>query len=185
MSAARPARGRASGPAFPCAVCGRPIRRTAGERPRRIACPRCRFLIYDYPRSCAGMIVLKGDSVLVLRRGHAPRKGWLDVPGGFMDAGETVERCARRELREETGLAVGKVELVGRYWDLYHLRGFGRIPTLNTYFLGRWRSGVPHAGDDAAFAEWVPLAQLGRKEARFAWQHMTALLRDVKRLAGR
>ena len=136
-------RGATAGPRFPCARCGRPLIRTRNERPRKIRCPRCRFLIYDYPRICAGMLVLKGDSVLLLRRGHTPRKGCVDIPGGFMDAGETIEAAARRELREETGLRLGKVAPLGSWWDRYLLPGFGAFPTLNFYYWGRWRSGTP------------------------------------------
>ncbi len=188
MSAVAAKRGRTGprgrGPAFPCARCGRPVRRTAGGRPRKIGCARCGYLIYDYPRPCAGLVVLKDDAVLLLRRAHAPRRGRLDVPGGFMDADESIERAARRELEEETGLTLGRVESLGIYWDRYFLRGFGWIPTLNFYFLGRWRRGVPRAADDAASAEWVPLARLGGRDARYAWKHMSALFRDVKRKVG-
>ena len=181
---ARPARRpatRGTSPTFPCARCGRPLIRTRGERPRKIRCPRCRFLIYDYPRLCAGMLVLKGDAVLLLRRGHTPRKGCVDIPGGFMDAGETLEAAARRELREETGLRLGPIEPLGSWWDRYHLPGFGAFPTLNVYYFGRWRSGTPVAADDAAGAEWVPLAQVGRRSARFAWRHMRDVFRELRR----
>jgi 8-oxo-dGTP diphosphatase len=184
--AARPARARrrADGPAFPCARCGRPIRRNPATRPPRITCPRCRYLIYDYPRPAAGMLVVKGDTVLVLRRGHPPKRGFLDIPGGFIDANEAIETAARRELREETGLAVGRVEFLGFYWDRYYLRGFGHFPTMNFYYLARWRSGVPHAADDAASAEWVPLARLGKTGGRPAWKHMARVYRDLKRRLG-
>jgi len=128
------------------------------------------------------MLVLKGDAVLLLRRGHMPRKGYVDVPGGFMDAGETMEEGARRELHEETGLRVGRVNDLGLYLDRYYLRGFGWFPTLNFYFVARWRSGVPVAGDDAAAAEWVPIAQLGSRAARYAWPHMRLVFRDLKRI---
>lgn len=179
------ARLRAGAPTFPCARCGRPLQRV-GKHPPEIRCPRCRFLIYDYPRSCAGMLVLKDDTVLLLRRGQMPRKGYVDVPGGFMDEGETMEQGARRELLEETGLRVRHVEYLGLYFDRYYLRGFGRFPTLNFYFVGRWRAGEPVAGDDAAAAEWVPLAKLGTRAARFAWPHMRVVFRDLKaRLRGR
>ncbi len=175
-----------SAPTVPCPRCGHPVGRTArapGGRPRRLACPRCRYLLVDYPRPCAGMIVLRGGDALLLRRAHIPRKGCLDVPGGFMDEGEGIEHAARRELKEETGLVVGRVRPLGFYWDRYYIRGFGWIPTMNFYFLARWRGGEPRAADDAASAEWVPLARLGGRDARYAWKHMRALFRDVKRAA--
>jgi ADP-ribose pyrophosphatase YjhB (NUDIX family) len=141
--------------------------------------------MFDYPRPCAGFVVQRGDAVLVLRRGHAPKRGWLDVPGGFVEEGEDLEAAARRELREETGLTVGRAEWLGLYWDRYHLRGFGFIPTLNFYWIGRSRTGTPRAGDDAASAEWVPLDSLGRPGQRLAWAHMRRLFRDVRRRVAR
>lgn len=166
--------------AFPCPRCGAPIRRVKRPTRREIACPRCRFLMFDYPRACVGFIVLRGEEVLVLRRAHLPRRGWLDLPGGFLEAGESPEAGARRELLEETGLSVGKADWLGLYWDRYFLRGFGGFPTLNFYWVARWRSGEPRAMDDAASAEWRPLATLGRAGDRLAWKHMRDVLRDLR-----
>jgi len=169
---------------FPCARCGTLLRRR-GREPVKIFCPRCRFLMYDYPRPCAGMIVLRGDTTLVLRRAHPPKRGWLDTPGGFMEANESIEGAARRELREETGLTVGRARWLGFYWDRYYLRGFGWFPTMNFYYVAAWRTGTPRAADDAASAEWVPLAHLGRAGDRLAWPHMRAMFADLKRLVKR
>jgi len=175
---------------IPCVRCGTPIARRSPPAQRRggpleLRCPRCRYLIFDYPRPCAGMVVVKGRSVLVLRRGHRPRLGCLDTPGGFIDAAESIEAAARRELREETGLVVGRCEWLGFYWDRYHLRGFGYIPTMNFYYFARWRSGEPRASDDAASVEWMPIERVGRSSARLAWKHMGPLFRDVRRRVGR
>ncbi len=174
-----------SGSRFPCPRCGRPLGRSARGRPRRIRCPRCRFLLFDYPRPCAGVLVLRGRDVLLLRRAHPPRKGCLDVPGGFLEADEAVEGAARRELEEETGLTVGSLRPLGLYWDRYYVRGFGYFPTMNFYFVGRWRAGVPRAADDAASAEWVPVARLGGDDARYAWKHMRVIFRDLKAMLAR
>ena len=126
------------------------------------------------------MIVEKDGAILMLRRGHMPRRGYLDFPGGFVDVGERIEAAARRELREETGLRVGRIESLGYFLDRYHLRGFGYFPTMNFYWLARWRSGTPRAADDAASAGWMPLARVGRAGARLAWKHMSAVLREVR-----
>jgi ADP-ribose pyrophosphatase YjhB (NUDIX family) len=157
------------------------IRRTTTGTPLKIHCPRCRYLIYDYPRPCAGMAVVKGDMVLVLRRAHRPRVGRLDLPGGFIDAGESIEGAARRELQEETGLRVGPVEWLGFYWDRYYLKGFGWFPTMNFYYFARWRAGTPRAADDAASAEWAPIAKVTLNRRVLAWKHMAEVFRDVRR----
>jgi 8-oxo-dGTP diphosphatase len=176
---------------FPCPRCGRWLRRTpppAGSghsHALEIRCPDCRYRMFDYPRPCAGMLVIKRGSLLVLRRGHPPKRGWLDTPGGFIDAGEDIEAAARRELREETGLRVGRCEWFGFYWDRYYLKGFGFFPTMNFYYLARWRSGEPKASDDAASVEWTPLSRLGRAGGRFAWKHMREVIRDLRRRVGR
>jgi 8-oxo-dGTP diphosphatase len=140
-------------------------------------------MMYDYPRACAGMVVLKGESVLLLRRGHRPKRGYFDLPGGFMEAGEMPEVAARRELLEETGLRLGRVEWLGFFWDRYFLKGFGYFPTMNFYYVGHWRSGEPRAADDAADTEWVPLSQLGRRGARLAWKHMGEVFAEIRRRA--
>ena len=142
-------------------------------------------MLYDYPRSASGMLVVKGDRVLLLERAHAPRAGYLDIPGGFMEAGESLEDGARRELHEETGLRVGRADWLGFYWDTYWIRGFGRFPVMNFYYAARWRRGEPRAADDAASAAWVPIATLPRLKSRFAWAHMTPMLRDLAKWARR
>ena len=187
----RPAR-PTSAPTFPCARCGRPLRREprGAGHPKgslKIACPHCRFRIYDYPRICVGFVVVKRGHVLLLTRGDEPKRGWLDLPGGFLEAGEDLARAARRELREETGLRVGPAELLGLYWDRYPLPGFGEFPTLSFYFAARWRAGEPRAADDAAEANWVPWADLAgpAKRRRFAWRHMSRVLIDARRRLGR
>jgi len=182
-----PQRPRRAAAVFPCARCGRSLRRTprgAGHPPGAlmIHCPHCRYHIYDYPRLCVGFIVVKQGRVLVLTRGHTPKRGWLDLPGGFVEAGEDLLGAARRELLEETGLRVGQATPLGTYWDSYPLPGFGRFPTLNFYWLARWRSGEPRAADDAAAAEWVPFAALAARRKRFSWAHMSRALRDARRL---
>ncbi len=91
------------------------------------------------------VIDVSGRVVLVRRRN--PPEGWA-LPGGFVDEGESLERAAVREAREETGLDVRLVEQFLTYSDP------GRDPrrhTISTVFLAE-AAGRPRAGDDAADA---------------------------------
>jgi 8-oxo-dGTP diphosphatase len=90
--------------------------------------------------------------VLLIRRKHDPFKGSYALPGGFVDAGECVEDACRRELKEETGLEVGALRLIGVYSDP------NRDPrghTCSIAYLARVSRAEPQAGDDAASAGWV------------------------------
>ena len=75
---------------------------------------------YKYPRPAvtADCIVITRESepkVLLIRRGGEPFKGGWAFPGGFMNMDETTEQCAIRELEEETGLRVSKIQQIGAY----------------------------------------------------------------------
>ncbi len=85
-----------------------------------------------------------GRPIVVIRRAHPPLGHAL--PGGFVDIGETVEHAAVREAREETGLDVRLVALLGVYSDpARDPRGH----TVAIVYVATAR-GEPVAGDDAA-----------------------------------
>lgn len=92
------------------------------------------------------VIRMPGDGIVLVRRRNVPR-GWA-LPGGFVDAGETVEAAAVREAREETGLDVTLDELLYVYSDPTR---DPRLPTLSVVFTGHAR-GQPRGMDDAAEA---------------------------------
>jgi 8-oxo-dGTP diphosphatase len=85
-----------------------------------------------------------GRPIVVIRRGHPPPGHAL--PGGFVDIGETVEHAAMREAREETGLDVRLVALLGVYSDP------ARDPRGHSVAIVyvAAATGEPVAGDDAA-----------------------------------
>ncbi len=90
--------------------------------------------------------------VLLVRRGHPPFKGKYALPGGFVRIGETVEDACRRELKEETGVKAGRLELLGVYSDP---KRDPRGHICSVAFLTRVARATPKGGDDAAAAEWV------------------------------
>jgi 8-oxo-dGTP diphosphatase len=99
------------------------------------------------------VIFNKDDAVLLIRRKHHPFAGFYALPGGFVDVGETVDSACIREVREETGLDVSDLILVGVYSRP------GRDPrghTASIAYMTRLTEPVmPKAGSDAAAVEWI------------------------------
>ncbi|HSD92003.1 MAG TPA: NUDIX hydrolase [Methyloceanibacter sp.] len=91
--------------------------------------------------------------ILLIRRRNEPFKGAFALPGGFVDIGETVEAACRREVREETGLEVGELRLLGVYSDPGR---DSRGHTVSVAYLALLPDAPkPLAGSDATAAEWV------------------------------
>ena len=114
---------------------------------------------YKYPRPAvtADMIVLTDEpepQILLIQRGDEPFKGCWAFPGGFMNMDETTEQCARRELKEETGLDIEEVQQVGAYSTV------DRDPrgrTITVAYISHVPQILPVTGlDDAAEAKWGP-----------------------------
>lgn len=95
--------------------------------------------------------------VLLIQRGNDPFRGSWALPGGFLEPGERLEECARRELREETGLEAQALELLGLYDTP------GRDPRgwiISAVYVARpSEQSEVSGGDDAADARWWPLSE--------------------------
>ncbi len=118
----------------------------------------------DYPARPIvgiGIVLLKPDAVLLVRRARPPGLGQWSLPGGAQELGETAEAAARRELREETGLDAGPLRLVAHV-DNIDRDAAGRIRYHYTIldFAGPWVGGTPRPGDDVSEAVFAPLERL-------------------------
>lgn len=66
----------------------------------------------DSPIVAVGAFIVKDGKVLLVQRGHEPRKGLWTVPGGVVELGETLHEAIKREIMEETGLEIEVGEVV-------------------------------------------------------------------------
>ena len=124
--------------------------------------------VSDYPNRPligVGTVVFKGDRVLLIRRGKAPREGSWSLPGGRQRLGEWVRETAVREVREETGLEVELTALLDVVDSLIRDEA-GALAYHYTLidFSAEWRAGEAVAGGDAAEVTWADPAGLDRYE---------------------
>jgi len=112
-------------------------------------------------------IIIEMDGGIVLIERRNPPPGWA-IPGGFVEAGETVEAAARREAHEETGL---EVELVRQFHVYSDPSRDPRSHTVAVVFIAR-SGGTLQAGSDAAAARVFAEADL---PAEIAFDHPTIL----------
>ena len=91
-----------------CSYCGSAFPADAGW-PR--VCVSCTQVTYRNPLPVAVVLLPVGDGLLLIRRGIEPRRGFLALPGGYIDYNEPWQQAAARELFEETGIVIDPASL--------------------------------------------------------------------------
>ena len=128
-------------------------------------CEDCGFVFYINPcAATAAFIINSRGELLVVRRAKEPAKGTLDLPGGFVDIGETAEEGIVREIREETGLEVTECKYLFSRPNIYPYAGID-VHTLDMLFECKVNNEAEaRADDDAAELMWIPIEKINPEE---------------------
>jgi 8-oxo-dGTP diphosphatase len=121
-----------------------------------MVCRACGYVHYRNPSPAAGVLIVEGGAVLLVKRRYEPFKGLWSIPSGFIEDDEDVRATAVREAMEETGLAVeiDALHAVESCFD--DPRGSTLLVLYRAHSLG----GAPMAGDDAEEVGFFPLEDL-------------------------
>lgn len=126
----------------------------------------------EYPQAPlvgVGAVVVDEGRVLLVRRGSEPLKGHWTLPGGMLELGETLAEGVRREVEEETGVAVEAIELVEVLDRIHREGGRVRYHYVIADYLCRVTGGKLRAASDADAVRWVERAE---------WNSHSALVLD-------
>lgn len=111
-------------------------------------CTHCDFYFYVNPQPCNAVIVEnKTGEILLVKRKYDPKKGYWDVPGGFIGPGETVEESIQREMREELGTEVENLRYFASFPDRYMYKNIHYF-TLGIVFTAKITNQKLQANDD-------------------------------------
>lgn len=114
------------------------------------------------PRPGVSIAVFRDGLVLLGQRSKPPLRGVWSLPGGHIEAGETVAKAAARELLEETGV-IAELYGVADVADVILHNDDGALCAhyILTVFYGDWRSGNPAPEDDCMGVQWAAPHDLG------------------------
>jgi NAD+ diphosphatase len=134
-----------------CGICGSETLEKDDERAK--LCPKCGSI--TYPRISPAIIVAitKEDKILLAHNKNFP-KGFYSVLAGFVEPGETLEQCVKREIYEEVGIHVKNIKYFGNQpWSF--------PDSLMIAFTAEYDSGEISADDfEIEHADWFSVDEL-------------------------
>lgn len=116
-----------------CPKCGRETLQWDGEK--KWSCAACDYVLYHNLAAAVAVLITCGDEILFTRRNQEPKKGKLDLAGGFCDPGETAEETCVRELFEEMKFKpeVSQLRYLGSFPNVYEYKNIA-YNTMDLFF---------------------------------------------------
>jgi 8-oxo-dGTP diphosphatase len=110
----------------------------------------------ERPYLAVSAVVVRDGEFLAVRRARPPMQGLFTLPGGGVEAGESLAEAACREVREETGLITEAVALAG-YREVITRDDAGRVQRhfVILSFAARWVAGEPRLNEELLEARWM------------------------------
>ena len=106
-----------------CPKCGSDKFEKSGDK--SLKCSACNFhFFFNSAAAVAALIANNEGKLMLVRRGVEPDYGKFDLPGGFVDPGETAENAIKRELWEELGMKTKTVRYLGSAPNQYIFSGY-------------------------------------------------------------
>lgn len=112
------------------------------------------------PQLAVSAGIFRDGKILLVRRAREPSKGIYTFPGGRVEFGESLTEALAREIREETGLAIEIVGLIG-YREALPAKTSGHGHFVILPFAARWAAGDVVLNDELDDARWLTPGDLG------------------------
>jgi ADP-ribose pyrophosphatase YjhB (NUDIX family) len=132
------------------------LRASDGPDPDRPTCPNCGWVHYENPTPTVQAWIDRDGEFLALRRAGEPKQGEWNMPGGFVEAGESGPEAIAREVLEETGLEIEVEEVIGIFASTYG-EGEDAKPIFDVAFLCSLQGGEMEVSDESLEAAWFSL----------------------------
>ena len=157
-----------------CPMCG--SKKIENHGNRKWICPDCGFDLYCNVATAAGIVIYdKYNNVLFEVRAKEPRKGYLAVPGGFVDFGESVEEAVIRECREEIGVTVEGAQFLCSAPNIYEYKNI-EYKTCDIFFT----AALPPQFD--TIEDYIKSLKAEESEVQSFASYKISSLEDIEKL---
>lgn len=135
----------------------------------------------DRPFVAVSAAIIRDGDILLVRRAQAPANRRWTLPGGVVEAGETLEEAVKREVTEETGLAIAPLGLAGhREFIVRDAKGRTERHFIILAFAARYLGGEPCLNEELSEARWLTPDAVGGLRTT---EGLAAIVADAFRLA--
>lgn len=151
-----------------CPNCGKESLQWDGER--KWSCQNCGFTLYNNVAGAVAVVIRYNDEIYLTRRNRDPKKGKLDLAGGFVDPKESAEETCKRELFEELqlGVDISNLNYLTSLPNVYQYKEID-YNTIDLFYEYR----VPEKFEvnlelsEISEAVWIPLKELNLEDIAF------------------
>lgn len=157
-----------------CPNCGKEVN---NKNQDLFKCPGCGFQMYDNPRPTINVVIEnKNKGILLAKRIFEPYKGYWDIPGGFIQTGETWQEAAKREISEELGIDVDVKNIFTARTNEYEYSGI-TYPVLSMFTFALTDAEPSKVADDVSDFKFVSRKKI--LQEKLAWEEMQkSVLKD-------
>ena len=151
-----------------CPSCGKESLNWDGEK--KWSCPECNFTLYNNVAGAVAVVIRFENEIYLTKRNRDPKKGKLDLPGGFVDPRESAEETCKRELFEELQLEVdiSNLKYLTSLPNVYQYKeiDYNTIDLFYEYKVSE-KFKVQLDISEISHAVWIPLDELNSEDIAF------------------
>ncbi|SEW45415.1 NUDIX domain-containing protein [Chryseobacterium wanjuense] len=151
-----------------CPSCGKETLHWDGEK--KWSCPECNFTLYNNVAGAVAVVIRYQDEIYLTRRNRDPKKGKLDLAGGFVDPKESAEETCKRELFEELqlGVDISNLKYLTSLPNVYQYKeiDYNTIDLFYEYHVSE-KFEVNLELSEISEAVWIPLKELDLEDIAF------------------
>jgi NADH pyrophosphatase NudC (nudix superfamily) len=151
-----------------CPSCGKESLEWDGEK--KWSCPNCQFRLYNNVAGAVAVVIRCGDEIYLTRRNQEPKKGKLDLAGGFVDPKESAEEACKRELFEELQLSIeiSNLKYLTSLPNIYQYKeiDYNTIDLFYEYTVSE-KFDVNIELSEISETQWIPLKEVNLDDIAF------------------